>query len=58
MVTFKIKITGSGTPKEIIESLQKIIGNIKIAENKPNTTAVLDGAEWEDPTLMTEISAE
>lgn len=57
-MNYKIKITGSGTAKELIESLQGIIDGISEASRGEHETASLDGAEWEDKTLMTEISAE
>ena len=52
MLDYEIKITGSGTTSEIIQSLREIIDNLA-----NSTDAVLDGAEWEDATLMTEIKA-
>ena len=55
---FEIKITGNGTPAEIIKSLLGIIGGIQEAIDSNQETAILDGAEWEDETLMTEINAE
>ena len=51
--TYEITIKGNGTADEIIESLKSIIDGIK--ENK-NNVAVLDGAEWEDGTLISEIN--
>ena len=50
---FEIKITGSGTRDEIIKSLKLIIEGLE-AET---SDGVLDGAEWEDSTLCTEINA-
>lgn len=55
--TFNIKISGSGTPNEIIKSLQDIIDGIVEAKHSDNVDAALDGAEWEDATLVTEISS-
>lgn len=49
--TYEIKITGNGTREEIISDLKNIIEGIE-AES---SVAVLDGAEWEGATLMTEI---
>ena len=46
-----IKITGGGTRKEIAKALSLISKSIK---NTP--VEDLDGSEWEDCTLMTEIS--
>lgn len=55
-MNYKIKITGSGTADEIINALKGVIESIE--EAKTEGDAILDGAEWEDATLMTEISAE
>ena len=53
---YKIEIKGEGTSKEIIESLKDIIGGIEEAqEGEHPESAILDGAEWEDETLETEI---
>lgn len=51
--SFTIKITGGGTRKDISKALKLIADEIL-------TTPVedLDGCEWEDSTLMTEISKE
>ncbi len=49
---YNIKITGSGTRDEIISALQEIIKGMK-----DETVGVLDGAVWEDETLLTEIDA-
>ncbi len=58
-MTYKIKITGEGTAKEIASALKKVA---KAIEDKPTRESLdspeiehLDGAEWEDCTLMTEI---
>ncbi len=53
-MNFDIKISGSGTPEEIVEALEGIVKDIR----GRSTDNSLDGAEWEDATLMTEISAE
>ena len=53
MEQFEIKITGSGTPNEICKALADVISHIQQDKNK----GTLDGAEWEDSTLMTEINA-
>jgi hypothetical protein len=54
---YDITIKGNGTSKEIIESLQSIIGGIEEAqEGEHPESAILDGAEWEDNTLTTEIN--
>lgn len=55
-MNYNIKITGSGTADEIINALKGVIESIE--EAKPEGDAILDGAEWKDATLMTEISAE
>ena len=57
-MNYKIKITGSGTSKDIVKALKEIIEGIEEAQNSDHETAILDGAEWEDTTLMTEISAD
>ncbi len=49
---FEIKITGGGTRKEISDALALI--SKSILESKVED---IDGAEWEDCTLMTEINA-
>lgn len=56
-LTYKIKITGEGTAEEIKEALQSIIGGIEEAqEGEHPESAILDGAEWENETTMTEIN--
>lgn len=56
MFTYNITIKGNGTPQEIKKSLQSIIDGIQEAEDGEHSTcAILDGAEWEDEILMTEI---
>jgi hypothetical protein len=49
---FNIKITGSGTKEEILKSLSDLFEGINQSD-----IATLDGAEWEDKTLITEINA-
>jgi len=57
MESYNIKITGKGTSEEIIKSLKSIIGGIEEAqEGEHPESAILDGAEWEDNTLATEIN--
>jgi len=53
MENLKIKITGGGTRKDIANALELIAKSIR-------TTRVedLDGCEWEDCTLMTEVEAD
>lgn len=54
---YSIHISGTGTPQEIKEALLGIIGGIEEAETSEHpTSAILDGAEWEDKTLITQIS--
>jgi len=55
---YTIKITGSGTPDEIINALKGVIESIEEAKGGIGEISALDGAEWEDKTLMTEISVE
>lgn len=55
--TFEIKISGSGTPDEIIKALQDIVDGIVEAKHSDNVDAALDGATWEDEILITEISS-
>ena len=53
---FNIKITGSGTPEEIIASLKLVIDSVDAARHKKNPAKFLDGAKWENKTLMTEVN--
>lgn len=55
---YKIKITGEGTREEIAKALRVIADAIKHPTSKGDGLNVkIDGsAEWEDCTLMTEIS--
>lgn len=48
-----IKITGGGSRKEISDALTLIAKSILESDLED-----IDGAEWEDCTLMTEINAE
>lgn len=56
---YSIKITGSGTASEIVRALELIATAIsdKAVRTRLDSPEVedLDGAEWEDSTLMTEI---
>lgn len=54
--TFEIKITGSGTPEQLVEALREVARNILI--NAEHGVGMLDGSEWEDSVLVTEINAE
>jgi hypothetical protein len=58
--TFEIKITGSGTPKQLVDQLRNVAKRIEsLAEfDEKHGAAMLDGAEWEDAILVTEINAE
>lgn len=55
---FKIEIKGSGKAVDIAKSLREIANGIDEAINSGKEDAILDGAEWEDETLMSEINAE
>jgi hypothetical protein len=55
MKEFNIKISGSGTTKEIISALRDVIDGIISAKGTGDEAAILDGAVWEDATLVTEI---
>lgn len=48
---YGIKITGSGTPQQLADALRTVADSIE-----SSTPYMLDGAEWEDPILMTEIN--
>lgn len=50
---FEIKITGSGTPEEIAKALVELAKTIRTDISNGND---LDGAEYEDQTLMTVIN--
>lgn len=49
-----IKITGEGTPREIVEALKTIIATIE--ETTRNFKDEIGSVEWEDEILMTEIT--
>jgi hypothetical protein len=58
-MTYSIKITGSGTREEIAKALLLITNAVNPATCNPDFSGTLtdiDGAEWEDCTLMTEIN--
>ena len=60
MKTYTIKITGEGTASEISSALQLIVNaiedkRIRVELDSPKIED-LDGCEWEDCTLMTEIN--
>lgn len=51
----ELKITGSGTPDEIVETLHKVAQEIAWQAGN-NGAESLDGQVWENPTLLTEIN--
>jgi hypothetical protein len=51
MNNFEIKITGSGSKDELIAALGTVLSDLKVSSEQE-----LASAEWEDETLMTEIS--
>lgn len=53
MENLKVKITGGGTREDIAHGLELIA---KAIRNTPIED--LDGSEWEDCTLMSEVEAE
>jgi hypothetical protein len=53
MKSYTIKITGSGTPLEIVDALSAVQKSILAS-----TEDKLDGAQLEDETLMTVIELE
>lgn len=59
-MNYNIKITGEGTSKEIVNALRLVataIENKAVRDNLDSPEIEdLDGAEWEDSTLMTEIN--
>lgn len=55
---YEIKITGGGKPYQLVEALIGVANSIQEAiHNEQHTCAILDGAEWEDSTLFTEIKS-
>ena len=50
--TFEIKITGEGQRKHIIHALYEVIRGLNSYEANEHE---LDGCEWEDSVLMTEV---
>lgn len=55
-MNYEIEIKGSGSRREIIKALEGLISSLNSCEGNEET-AIMDGAEWEDATLMTTISA-
>jgi hypothetical protein len=59
MKNYEIKITGSGTLKEIELALISVADEIHLARtSKPTGVLYAPTVEWEDPTLMTVITEE
>lgn len=50
-MSYEIKISGSGTVPEIVASMREIISYIELNA----IDNMLDGAQYEDPTLFAEI---
>jgi hypothetical protein len=57
-MNYEIKITGSGTAKQIEMALRQIARQIQDAADNNKEEEELSDAKWEDSTLMTEISAD
>ncbi len=59
MTEYSIKITGEGTAQDVVSALRKVANAIESKDIRDNLDSPevedLDGAEWEDNTLMTEI---
>lgn len=57
---YTIKITGQGKPEDIVNALRLVASAIESKSVRENLDSPeiedLDGAEWEDFTLMTEIN--
>ncbi len=57
---YTIKITGQGKPEDIVKALRLVASAIESKSVRENLDSPeiedLDGAEWEDFTLMTEIN--
>lgn len=51
MNNYSIKITGSGSKEALIAALETVLSNLKMSSEQE-----LESAEWEDATVMTEIS--
>lgn len=58
MKEFTIKITGGGTRQEIARALRAVADGIDETLIDAPSDEELDGAEWEDPILMTTISTD
>jgi len=60
MKNYSIKITGNGTREDIAKALREIADAVfhptSMGHGKNLSDDSIDGAEWEDATLMTEIS--
>lgn len=57
-MNYNIKITGCGTRLEIANALRLVVNSLDVTGDPITDIADIDGAEWEDGILMTEISAE
>jgi hypothetical protein len=57
MKTYTVKITGSGTFKQISSALLSIAHEVSMIADTNGEPGISD-IEWEDPTLMTEITEE
>ena len=59
MKNYSIKITGSGTLKELELALLNVADNIHIERTTlPKGVMTSPTSQWEDPTLMTVITEE
>ena len=56
MKNYSIKITGQGTREDIAKALREIADLVFNPTGENLSDDYIDGAEWEDATLMTEIS--
>ena len=54
--SFEINISGEGTKKQLVKALQELIDALN-GTTSEDEDAILDGAEWEDPILITTIKA-
>jgi hypothetical protein len=53
-MNYEIRITGEGTAKQIAAALRQVARDIQEAADRNEE---LDGVNWEDPVLMTEIKS-
>lgn len=54
---YEIKISGSGSAKQLYEALMEIANDIKHASEGSQEEYILSGACWEYEVLTTEIEA-